>query len=263
MKEYLNIRLNLTAISEEKYNSSGDVKTIFLKELRSLINYPSVLIQLLSGPILSIVMVFSISFMVSNQMVNESGELIMSKEALLLIGGGLAIMMLTMVSTTSSTISLEGKSFWILKSAPVKTKDVFKAKILVNILFTIPIAFIDVVILEILIKANALFALLVLAMIVGFVLFSTFLGLIMNVNNPKFDYDNPVKAVKQGKAVLFCVLIDMGVTFGVGGATAIAAVFLGPIVATILALVIAIILSVVTGYVVFTSSIRKYNKLSA
>ena len=249
-------------LSNEKFSKSGDVKAIFVKDIRSLFNYPSVLVQVASGPLLSLVLAISMMFMMKNRISVEGGTTI-DPNTMLLIAGMMAGMMLTMVATTSSTISLEGKSFWILKSAPIKTKNVFIAKCLVNIIFTVPFAIIDVVIIALLAKSDLLISALVLVLLVCYILFATFLGLNLNISNPKFDYDNPVKAVKQGKAVLFTMLIDMGVTILLALSMVLMGAFVGLIYAALVGVVITVILAVISGYVLFTSSIIKYNKLSA
>ena len=41
-------------------------------------------------------------------------------------------------STTHASISLEGKSLWIVKSIPVKIRTIFLSKVLVNLTLLIP-----------------------------------------------------------------------------------------------------------------------------
>ena len=51
-------------------------------------------------------------------------------------------MMMSMSPTTHSSISLEGKNLWIIKSIPVEIKEIFYSKIMVNLTITIiPILF--------------------------------------------------------------------------------------------------------------------------
>ena len=261
-------------LTNEKYNKSGAVKAIFVREIRSLLNYPAVLIQLATGRfrepmkrkrlILSIILTVMMSVMYSSQIAGAEAEsIITTPNAFLVIIGISMIFSLTMVSTTSSSISLEGKSFWILKSAPVETKDVFKAKCLVNIIFTVPCAIIDIVIVEIMLKANIFLAILVLIMVISFVLFSTFLGLLLNVSNPKFDYDNPVKAVKQGKPVLIMMLIDFAVIFIGGGLMFLGIILGGVYVATIIGTLLGVGLMAISIHLLKTNGVKKYDAIAA
>ena len=251
-------------LTEEKYNRQGAVKTIFSREIRSLINYPAVLIQLATGPILSVILTIMMSLTYFKEIVTSDTESIIKlPNAFLVIIGISIIFSLTMVATTSSSISLEGKSFWILKSAPVKTLDVFKAKCLVNIAFTIPCGIIDVILATVLLKADVLLAIVVLIMVILYVLFATFTGLLLNISSPKFDYDNPVKAVKQGKPVLIMMLIDIVVILVAGGSMLLGAIIGGAYLASILGTLLGAVLMAISIYLLTTLGVRKYDAISA
>ncbi|MFR5348272.1 putative ABC transporter permease subunit, partial [Romboutsia timonensis] len=43
-----------------------------------------------------------------------------------------------MASTTPSSISIEGKNLWILKSLPIDIRDIFKAKVSMSLILSIP-----------------------------------------------------------------------------------------------------------------------------
>ena len=251
-------------LQNEKYERKGEVKTIFQKEVRSLLNYPQVLIQIASGPIMSIVMAIMMPILILK---NDAGEIggidFENGNVLMLIIGAFLLFALTLVSSTSSSISLEGKSFWIIKSSPVKTTNIFWGKCLVNILFTIPVALINIIILEIFFKASIIVAILVFIMTAGFILFTTFMGLLFNLLAPKFDYDNPVKAVKQGKPVLYTMLVDFGVII-VTAILLILANMVGGIYASVATgALLGIILCVISYFILFKKGITLYDKLAA
>lgn len=251
-------------IQNEKYEKKGEVKTIFQKEMRSLLNYPQVLIQIASGPIMSIVMAIMMPIVILQNSGASIGEIDLENgNMMMLIIGAFMIFALTMVSSTSSSISLEGKSFWIIKSSPVKTTNIFWGKCLVNIVLTIPVALINVIILEIFFKANLIIAILVFLMTVGFVLFTTFMGLFFNLLSPKFDYDNPVKAVKQGKPVLFTMLMDFGVIIVTGILLVIAHMFGGIYASVAVGTLLGIILCVISYLILFKKGVGLYDKIAA
>ena len=248
-------------LQEEKYEKKGEVKTIFQKELRSLINAPSVLIQIASGPIMSLIMAIMMPIILK-QNFEQAGTSI-SSDLMLFILGAFSIFTITLVTSTASSISLEGKSFWIIKSSPVQTKNVFWGKCLVNILFTVPVAIADVVVIEVLFKENVILAVLVGLMVVSFTLFSTFLGLLLNVKFPKFDYDNPVKAVKQGKAMLYNMLIDFLVTIIVAIIAFVAIYFINVMVASIIIAALGLVLAFIIYQILFTKGIKIYENIAA
>ena len=251
-----NYRLN-----KEKFESSSVSKAILFKELRTLFNAPQVLIQLLGGPIMSLVAVVVLTIMSKNG--GTFGELLKNADAnsFVLVFSVIICFSLTMVSTTSSTISLEGKSFWIIKSAPVPAKQVIKAKCLVNLLLMLPIAFICIVFVTIFYKSNIFISLLGLLFNVLYVMFSTFLGLLFNLKYYKFDYDNPVKAVKQGKAVLLTMLVDMGGTIIISIMIAISAYFAGPFIGVLSGVAFSSILAFLTLYLLNTKGVKLYEEI--
>lgn len=44
----------------------------------------------------------------------------------------------SMISVASCSISMEGKNYWMLKTLPIRAKDIFKAKILMNLSLAAP-----------------------------------------------------------------------------------------------------------------------------
>ena len=251
-------------LQNEKYEKKGEVKTIFQKEIRSLLNYPQVLIQIASGPIMSIIMAVMMPIIILRNSNGSIGELDLENgNLMLLLVGAFMIFTLTIVSSTSSSISLEGKSFWIIKSSPVKTTNIFWGKCLVNIVLTVPIALIDMIIIEFFFKGSIIIAILVFIMTTGFLLFTTFMGLVFNLLAPKFDYDNPVKAVKQGKPVLYTMLMDFGVIIVTGILLVLTYIYGGIYVSATVGAILSVILGIISYLILFKKGVIIYDKLSA
>lgn len=114
--------------------------------------------------------------------------------------------MLGVNSTTSCSISLEGQSFWILKSSPLHERQIFHAKIMVNILVTIPFIIINVIIAAFvfpLTPIDFIFMLLVPTLVSIYI---SYIGLFVNILFPRFDYENETKAIKQSISVFITML---------------------------------------------------------
>ncbi len=121
-------------------------------------------------------------------------------------------MVCLMVSTnpiSAPSISLEGKTFWLLKSLPVDMKDVLKAKERFCVLMNLgPMMFL-------LISAMTIFKIDIIVkieMIIDTILYIYFmadLGLIMNVLMPNFTWTNEVVIIKQSLAVGIVLLGGM------------------------------------------------------
>ncbi|MBQ6660097.1 MAG: hypothetical protein IJM57_01555 [Lachnospiraceae bacterium] len=107
-----------------------------------------------------------------------------------------------MMSITASSVSMEGKNWWIVKSLPIASKDVWNAKILFNLLVFAPFYAASEVIL---LFADARFGvagrLWVMAVPLVYAAFSAVFGLFLNIRFPKFCWETETEVVKQSAAV--------------------------------------------------------------
>lgn len=112
-------------------------------------------------------------------------------------------------SITNSVISLEGKNINILKSLPVKAKDILMSKIYSCLVITTPVLLIGDIILFIRFKINILEAIILLVLSVLIPLVSHFIGLITNLKYPKLEWENQAEVVKQSTSSFISVMIGM------------------------------------------------------
>ena len=111
---------------------------------------------------------------------------------------------LSTISLTSSSISLEGKTLWILQAHPVSTKDIFKAKVLFNVVVAATPSVITSVLISIALGYIYLPFLIIVSIISSYIV-ST-LGLFINLMYPKLEWENVQESIKQS----ISVLISMG-----------------------------------------------------
>ncbi len=115
-----------------------------------------------------------------------------------------------MCCTTMSSISIEGKNLWILKSLPVEPKTIYLAKIGVNLTILAP-AVIDAIILGIALKAEPVIILLMVLITVACSVFISFYGLIINLLLPNFSWTNETIVVKQSAASMVTIFSSLGI----------------------------------------------------
>lgn len=108
--------------------------------------------------------------------------------------------------TTNSSISLEGNRLWILKSSPIEPNDIFKGKIITNLIITIPAAVIANIIFYIGLKFEIKYLIFNLVISIVFSIVSAILGLIINLCFPKMEWTNPTTVVKQSASVMINIL---------------------------------------------------------
>lgn len=111
---------------------------------------------------------------------------------------------------TAASVSLEGKSLWVVRSLPVDTRDVLRAKLRLHELVTIPPVLLCVLAAALILRP-ALPMLLCLVLIPPvFSLFGGMLGLAENLRHPNLDWINETQAVKSGTAILLTMLLVWG-----------------------------------------------------
>lgn len=114
-----------------------------------------------------------------------------------------------MTSITSSMISLEGKSFYILKSLPISPYKIVKSKVLAAVLIMLPCILIGDIIIFIRFGFDLLSVILILFSSVLFPLISETLGIIVNLKYPKMDAKNDTEVVKQSMSSLISVAFGL------------------------------------------------------
>ena len=117
-----------------------------------------------------------------------------------------------MVDLTASSVSMEGKNLWLLKSLPVTPWQIFRAKLSAHLLVCLP---------PLLLCAGAAVWALRLSPAAGavvvltpaaFAVCNAAAGLVINLRLPKLDWDSETQPVKQSAASMAAVLGSMGVT---------------------------------------------------
>ncbi len=183
-------------------------------------------------------------------------ELQVTPDSLILI---LTSMLLTTTVTTSVSISLEGNNFWILKAHPVKVKDVFISKMLVNIILSTVASLISSILFGDINHPITYLAYFLIPTIVG--INTSIIGLIINLMFPKFDFESVEQVVKRGLShplamgLSFIVsLVPVLIYFVFGKGWSFNVFFL-------VTLGIDLIIMVLSYIILMTKGIKMYNKL--
>ncbi len=114
--------------------------------------------------------------------------------------------MVWMCAISASSISLEGKNLWIIKSAPINVKTIFQSKILLHISLIIPTAIITAISMMIKFKSTGFEIVLTLLLSIAYCYFSAVFGLFVNLKFPLMDWKNETVVVKQSAASLIATM---------------------------------------------------------
>ena len=219
---YFNINSNAKSIKRNKLNinyiikSTSPTRAIIKKEFNRFINSPVFvtnagfgLVLFILGCIFVTIKYDSIVEMIIRTDYNITIEYINNYFPVVLFG----FLCLTsfMTSITSSMISLEGKSFNILKSLPIKPYKIVKAKILTAILIMLPCILLGDIIIFIRFKFDILSIILILIASVLLPLISETIGIIINLKYPRMDAKNDTEVVKQSMSSAISVFLGMAI----------------------------------------------------
>lgn len=111
--------------------------------------------------------------------------------------------MFSMMPTTCTSISMEGKDWWIVKSLPIRTKDLLDSKILLYLSLMGPFLVVADVLLMLGLKPKLSETIWIVIVPIVMILFSAVFGLAVNLMLPKFDWDSEVTVVKQSASAFF------------------------------------------------------------
>ncbi len=115
-------------------------------------------------------------------------------EVMLVLAVGFAVQM---TSTTDTSISLEGKSLWVIKTLPVSTPDIFLSKIAVNLTAVLPLSLLSLLLLGIVFEASLFYYVLGILHLLASSGFVALLGLYVNLLFPRLDFDNEAQVIKR------------------------------------------------------------------
>ena len=101
------------------------------------------------------------------------------------------------MTTTCTSISLEGKEWWIVKSLPIKTKELLDSKLLLNLSLIAPFFLVSEVLLVIALKPDFMEMVWMVAVPVVMILFVCVFGITINLKIPVFEWENETVIVKQ------------------------------------------------------------------
>ncbi len=111
-------------------------------------------------------------------------------------------MILTMMTTTSVSISMEGRQFALIKSLPIPAKALFEGKMLLDLTLLLPGYLISVIALGIALKPDLLSLLWIILIPLAVSLFAVVFGIFINLRSCSFDWEKEETVVKQSLSAM-------------------------------------------------------------
>lgn len=202
--------------SNSKILKFGDgksaLKMLYKKELYSYASTPAYIINTIIGAICILVISVFICTLGYDGICSYLGFPIQKSYLVFILVMAYGFMLAT-APISASSISLEGKNIWLLKSSPINEKTLFMSKVLVHLSILEPCVLAGGIMLCISLKLSFLASLTVFVVPTLINLILAFVGILINLWQPKLDFEDESKVVKQSLSVLLTMVLGMVLSF--------------------------------------------------
>ena len=137
---YTRLRTRLLKVSVKSnykikgYKSNSPLKGLYIKEIKKYFSNSMYVLNTAFGCIMMIVVVSAMVVFNKDILGQFANSIDAIKENIFLV----ISLFCALSSTTNASISLEGKSLWIMKSIPVSPFKIFMSKVMVNLTILVP-----------------------------------------------------------------------------------------------------------------------------
>lgn len=227
-------------LGKEKRKTHTPFLALYQKEFRRFLSSPLYILNTSIGMILSVILAVAI-FFVPSQTMEQMVGLPGFSQMISLIAPIFLSFFIGMSSTSACSISLEGKSLWIIRSLPVDTSTIFAAKIGVNLTITVPISILDSFLLGLFLQPDLIGWIGMFVIPLLYCFYISLAGLACNLRFPNFAWTSETAVIKQSAATFCGVMSGMLPVVG-----AIALMFVVPSLAAWIPLIFGVVIFLTT-----------------
>jgi ABC-2 type transport system permease protein len=164
---------------------------------------------------------------------------------------------------SASSLSLEGKSLWIVKTMPIDARTLLLSKMLPQFIISAPPLTVASVLLIISTKANFAYSIFIIIIPLLANMFFALLGTVINTALPKFDFRNEAEVIKQSLSVFIVMMAGMFVSFLSFGAAFLLTTVSHPLLSTGALALLFSALTILMYLILTRVSTKAYEKLDA
>lgn len=199
------------------YDQKPVLKSLFKVELKYLFNTPLYLMNAGFGMVMLVVIAIGapIYFAINYASITDPNNVVMGA----LLNSDMLLFALTMIpllfiginNTTNISISIEGKTFNFKKSLPIKFQNIVWSKVLVNIVFAVPVLLYFATFIPMAIILNLEIYKVILAVVATmlYLLWFSLFGFMLNLWFPKMNWTNVTVVIKQSLTVFITVMLGI------------------------------------------------------
>lgn len=196
-------------------HTKSPLAALYRKEVKRFFSSPVYCVNMILGSLMAIVMAvgsFFFNLSVLEQPLRDIGG---SITRLLPFAVGILV---SLTYTTCISLSLEGKSLWIVKTLPLHPVTVYKSKILFNLTLQLPCVLFAAVCFNIRFSMAPAARLLLFLTPTAFALVSSVGGMLLNLKMPDYGWSSETALIKQSTASMcaaFGALLGGGFLVGI------------------------------------------------
>ena len=232
------------AIRDVAMPQRGIDAALFGKEKDRFISSANYMLNCALGSVFMIVLGIAALIKGRDLIARMTQAISISTDTITLIAAAALCALVSMNDITAPSISLEGKSLWVVKSLPVPAWRVLRAKLRLHARLTcVPAAFVALCVAYAL-RADVKCAVLIVLLAVVFGMFGGALGLMLNLLKPNFSWTNETAVIKQSMTVLLTLVSGWGVVILLALAYYLLSAHIAPVVFMLFSL---ILLAALTG----------------
>lgn len=245
----------------KKLESKGQLKALFLLELKRFFSSKLYFINCISSGISAIIMGVFTAYMFSPYANNEGIEEMLPfiREyaycGILLITFGIGI-----ATPASCAISIEGNTFWMLKCYPIDIKKSMIAKLLVSILILSVFSLIASIVMIVFIQPTIFASIILIIGPILYIVLASIIGLLINLIYPKINWKNEKEVFKNSASVVLSMFIDWGLTL-ILAAVCVLLSFVNSYLAGILTIVVLLIMCLISYKILINISENKIRNI--
>lgn len=196
-----------------------------LKEWKLLFRSPSACIQIIFPPFLVIILLIIsiiVTYSKNQETMKELSTTIAAFKDIISLANPVAPFIIcigsaffsTLLVSSASAISREGKSAYLLKVLPISPMKQIHAKMSVGVLFTSLLTLLILIGGTIFLKLPWYLPFVYFPLSFLTILLFNYIMIQMDLNHPYLDWENETAAIKQNRAVLFTILILFAIMIG-------------------------------------------------
>ena len=158
-----------------------------------------------------------------------------------LIVAAIICVIATMNTITAPSVSLEGRTLWIIKSLPVNSADILSAKLKLNLFITLPFVLFASASAVAAMRFNLFSSVMIFVIPLFFAVFIALFGLAVNLRFPNFTWSNETVLIKQSMSVTVSIFGSWGIMLLLGVLSYFALLVIQPVfIMSVIAVVLVI-----------------------